>query len=91
MYFCIIASQFMALDFHLGGGGIGGLRVRPFHPLFKKSIKLEQLEILPFIFMFLKIGLADDIVLKGHLVVGKNYSKRKQLKKLSDRVLVCSR
>ena len=62
MYFCIIASQFIALDFHLGGGGIGGLRVRPFHPLFKKSIKLEQLEILPFIFMFLKIGLADDIV-----------------------------
>ena len=41
--------------------------------------------------MFLKIGLADDIVLKGHLVVDKNYSKRKQLKKLSDRVLICSR
>ena len=41
--------------------------------------------------MFLKIGLADDIVPKGHLFVGKNYSKRKKLKKLSDRVLVCSR
>ena len=42
--------------------------------------------------MFLKIGLADDIVPKGHLFVGgKNYSKRKQLKKLSDRVFICSR
>ena len=41
--------------------------------------------------MFLKIGLADDIVPNGHLFVGKNYSKRKQLKKLSDRVLICSR
>ena len=41
--------------------------------------------------MFLKIGLADDIVLKGYLFVGNNYSKRKQLKKLSDRVLICSR
>ena len=41
--------------------------------------------------MFLKIGLADDIVSKGHLFVGKNYSKRKQLKKLSDRVLIFSR
>ena len=40
--------------------------------------------------MFLKIGLADGIVLKGHVFVGKNYSKRKQLKKLSDRVLICS-
>ena len=40
--------------------------------------------------MFLKIGLADDIVLNGHLFVGKNYSKRKQLQKLSDRVLICS-
>ena len=41
--------------------------------------------------MFLKIGLADDIVAKGHLFVSKNYSKRKQLKKLSGRVLICSR
>ena len=40
--------------------------------------------------MFLKIGLADDIFPNGHLFVGKNYSKRKQLKKLSDRVLICS-
>ena len=41
--------------------------------------------------MFLKIGSVDDIVPKGHLFVGKNYSKRKQLKKLSDRVPICSR
>ena len=41
--------------------------------------------------MFLKIGLAGDIVPKGHLFVGKNYSKRKKLKKLSDRILICSR
>ena len=41
--------------------------------------------------MFLKIGLTDGIFLKGHLFVGKIYSKRKQLKKLSDRVLICSR
>ena len=41
--------------------------------------------------MFLKIGLADDIVSKGHLFVGNNYSKRKQLKKLSGRVLICRR
>ena len=79
------------MDFHLGGGGVEGSRVRPFHPLFKKSIKLEQLENLLFIFMFLKIGLADDIVLRGYLFVDNNYSKRKQLKKLSDRVLICSR
>ena len=84
-------SQFIALYFHLGWGGVKGSRVRPFHPLFKKSIKLEQLENLLFIFMFLKIGLADDIVLRGYLFVGNNYSKRKQLKKLSDRVLICSR
>ena len=41
--------------------------------------------------MVLKIGLAVDIVPNGHLFVGKNYSKRKQLKKLSDRALICSR
>ena len=41
--------------------------------------------------MFLKIGLADDNDLNGHLFVGKNYSKRKQLKKLYDRALICSR
>ena len=41
--------------------------------------------------MLLKIGLADDIVAIGHLFVGKNYSKRKQLNKLSDPVLICSR
>ena len=40
--------------------------------------------------MVLKIGLAVDIVPNGHLFVGKNYSKRKQLKKLSDRVLIYS-
>ena len=38
--------------------------------------------------MFFKIGLADDIVPNGDLFVGKNYSKRKQLKELSDQVLV---
>ena len=41
--------------------------------------------------MLFKIGLADDIVPNGHLFVGKNYSNRKQLKKLSGRVLICSR
>ena len=41
--------------------------------------------------MFLKIVLADDIVPNEHLFVGKNYSKRKQLKKFSDRVLICRR
>ena len=41
--------------------------------------------------MFLKIGLADDIVPKGHMFVGKNYLKRKQLNKLSEGVLICSR
>ena len=39
--------------------------------------------------MFLKIGLADDIVPTEHLFVGKNYSKHKQLKKLFDGVLIC--
>ena len=38
--------------------------------------------------MFLKIGLADDIVPKTHLFVGKNYSKRKQLKKFSEYLFV---
>ena len=38
--------------------------------------------------MFLKISLADDIVPKTHLFVGKNYSKRKQLKKFSEYLFV---
>ena len=42
-------------------------------------------------FISLKYYLADDIVPKGHLLVVKNYSKRKKMKKLSDRVVNCSR
>ena len=38
--------------------------------------------------MFLKIGLADDIVLNGHLFVGKNYPKYKKLTKLSEYLFV---
>ena len=34
---------------------------------------------LPFIFTFLKIGLANDIIPNGHLFVGKNYSKLKTI------------
>ena len=59
-------SQFITLDFQLGEGGVGSSMVRPFHQLFYKSIKLVYLEILRFHFMFVKIGLADDIVLKEH-------------------------
>ena len=40
--------------------------------------------------MFLKTGLAN-IIPNGNLFVGKNYSKHKQLKKLSDQVLICIR
>ena len=39
----------------------------------------------------LKYYLADDIVPNGHLLVSKNYPKRKKLKKLPDGVLICSR
>ena len=38
-----------------------------------------------------KVLLIGCIVPHGHLLVGENYPKRKRLKNLSDRVLICSR